>query len=62
MSINLKHNGDVEVTNGNVTTDGNVRPANDSATPTVVNRFWSGTQAEYDGLSVYDANTIYYIV
>ena len=62
MPIILKHDGDIEVTNGSITTDGNVLPANDSATPTIVNRFWSGTQAQYDELGTYDANTLYYIV
>jgi len=41
---------------------GDTIPANDTATPTLVNRFWSGTQAQYDALGAYDASTIYYIV
>ena len=40
---------------------GDTIPANDSATPTVVNRIWSGSQAQYDALGTYDANTLYYI-
>ena len=40
---------------------GDTIPANDSATPTVVNRIWSGSQAQYDALGSYDANTLYYI-
>ena len=41
---------------------GDTIPANDTATPKVVNRIWSGSQAEYDALGTYDANTLYYIV
>ena len=41
---------------------GDIIPANDTATPTVLNRIWSGTQAQYDALGSYDANTIYYTV
>jgi hypothetical protein len=37
-------------------------PANDSATVNVVNRFWSGSAAEYSALGTYDANTIYFVV
>ena len=40
---------------------GDTIPANDSATPTVVNRIWSGSQAQYDALGTYDTNTLYYI-
>ena len=40
---------------------GDTIPANDTATPTTVNRIWSGTSAQYTALGTYDANTLYYV-
>jgi hypothetical protein len=55
--------GKLTLTDNNILAiGGDIIPANDTATPTVLNRIWSGTQAQYDALGSYDANTIYYTV
>ena len=35
---------------------------NDIGSPVAVNTIWSGTQAQYDALGTYDANTLFFIV
>lgn len=47
-----------DFTASNTTVNGLV--ASDSASPVTVAKAWSGTEAQYNALVTYDANTIYY--